>query len=353
MSSREDPPVVSIVIPHYLGDILSECLAFVYERTSDIAFEVIVADDQPHDDGSLGRAKERFPEIQIVETGGGKGMGVGCNRGLEVARGKYGFLLNNDVEVAEDWLPPLLNLMEGDASIGACQPKVRSLKERTRFDYGGAAGGMIDLLGFTFCRGRIFEAVEEDQGQYDQSVDIFWAIGGAMFVRMSCLERTGMMDEAFVMHMEEIDLCWRFHLAGYRIVSVPGSLVYHYGGFSLGAESFRKTYFNHRNQLVMMLKNWSFARLVWIFPIRILLMESTLVLALLKGDWKHPVGFLAGVLWIVTHPISIWRRRRSAQRVRTTSDVQVMNRMYRRSVVWDYFVRGKRTVSSLLGTPGG
>ncbi|MDA0747522.1 MAG: glycosyltransferase, partial [bacterium] len=128
-------PLVSIVIPHYLGDILSECLEFVYGRTEGIVFEVIVADDQPYDDGSLARAKQKFPDIRVVQTGGGKGMGVGCNRGLEVARGQYAVLLNNDVEVTENWLLPLVAAAEAYPDVAACQPKVRSLRERSRFDY--------------------------------------------------------------------------------------------------------------------------------------------------------------------------------------------------------------------------
>ncbi|MDP6779210.1 MAG: glycosyltransferase family 2 protein [Candidatus Latescibacteria bacterium] len=341
-------PVVSIVIPHWLGDVLSTCLETVYERTRGVEFEVIVANDQPYDDGSLGRARERFPEIRIVKVGGGRGMGAGCNRGMEVAEGRYAMLLNNDVEVAEGWLPPLLDAAEGDRRIGVCQPKVLSLRDRTRFDYGGAAGGMIDTLGYTFCLGRMFEHVEQDHGQYDAHRDIFWAVGGAMLVRMSCLERTGLMDEAFYMHNEEIDLCWRMHLAGYRIVSVPRSTVYHYGGWSLEAESYKKAYCNHRNQLVMVLKNLSAERLIWAFPARAVFEMATVALGVLRGDWKHPVAALAGLLWVLTHPLEVLRRRREAQRSRAVPDAVISRQMYRGSIVYAYFIRGIRTASSLL-----
>lgn len=344
-----DGPLVSIVIPHYLGDILLECLEHIYAGTSGVPFEVIVADDQPYDDGSLDRARAKFPEIRVVKAGGGRGMGAACNRGLEVARGRYAMLLNNDVEVGEGWAQPLFAAMEADERVGACQPKVRSARERERFDYGGAAGGMMDPLGYTFCLGRVMETVEADRGQYDRPREIFWAIGAAMFLRMSCLEAVGGMDEAFYMHMEEIDLCWRLHLAGYRILSVPQSLVYHYGGWSLGAERFRKAYLNHRNQMVMVLKNYSPEWLLWAFPARVCMELGTLLLAVLRRDWKHPLAALYGLLWVLAHPLQILRRRRGAQRARRVPDRAVVKKMYRGSVGFAYFVRGRRTARELLG----
>ncbi len=344
-------PLVSVIIPHYLGDIISECLTFVYERTIEIPFEVIVADDQPYDDGSLARALESFPNIVIVKTGGGngqptKGMGAGCNRGLEVAKGKYAMLLNSDVEVAENWVQPLIDAMEADKQVGACQPKVLSLRDREKFDYGGAAGGLMDVWGFTFCQGRLFETVEKDTGQYNQARDIFWAVGGAMFLRMACIKEIGMMDESFVMHMEEIDLCWRFHLAGYRIWYVPNSVVYHYGGFTLDADSYKKANFNHRNQLVMLLKNLSFTRLCVVFPVRIM-MELANVLLLFKGNWKHPLAALSGLVWVLTHPLSIAQRRFHTQKIRRVSDRDIADRFYSKSIVLQYFLRGVRTVQGL------
>lgn len=348
---KDDKPLVSVIIPHYLGDIISECLAFVYERTKGVALEVIVADDQPHDDGSLARALETYPDIIIVKTGGGngkptKGMGAGCNRGLEVARGKYAMLLNSDVEVADGWVHALIDALEADDTLGACQPKVLSLRDRNRFDYGGAAGGLMDVWGFTFCQGRLFETIEDDLGQYNTPRDIFWAVGGAMFLRMDCLAQTGMMDEYFVMHMEEIDLCWRFHLAGYHIRYIPESVVYHYGGFSLEADSYKKASFNHRNQLVMLLKNLSMGRLLWVFPGRVF-MELANVFLIFKGNWKHPLAALAGLLWLVTHPLHIYKRRRGTQDRRQVADKCISKRFYAKSVVLQYFLKGVRSVQDL------
>ena len=340
-------PLVSVIVPHFLGDILLTCLEFLYERTTGVPFEVIVADDRPHDDGSLQRAQARFPEIRVVNVGGGKGMGAGCNRGLEAARGEYAMLLNNDVEVTEDWLAPLVAAMEADPRVGVCQPKVRSLHQREKFDYGGAAGGMMDMLGYTFCLGRLFETVEEDRGQYDRSQEIFWAVGGAMFLRMRCLRETGRMDEGFYMHMEEIDLCWRFHLVGYRVISVPESMVYHYGGWTLDAKGFQKAYLNHRNQLVMVLKNLSALTLAWVFPARVLMEMSTLLLGIVKRDWRRPAAALCGLCWVMFHPTAILRRRRDAQRVRVVKDAEIIGKMYRGVVGIRYFLRGVRKASDL------
>jgi GT2 family glycosyltransferase len=276
-------------------------------------------------------------------------MGAGCNRGLEVARGEYAFLLNNDVEVAEGWLEPLLAAMRDDLKLGACQPKVRSLRDRARFDYGGAAGGMMDRYGYTFCLGRLFDTVEEDCAQYDEPREIFWGMGGALFLRMACLERVGYVDEAYHMHMEEIDLCWRIRLAGYRIFSVPASVVYHYGGWSLESDSFRKAYLNHRNQLVMVLKNLSAGRLVWVFPARVCLELATLLLGIVRGDWKHPAASLAALAWVATHTGEIRCRRRNSQAVKAADDSEVYGVVYPGSVAAQYFLRRVRTAQDLPG----
>ena len=142
-------------------------------------------------------------------------------------------------------------------------------------------------------------------------------------------------------------LCWRFHLAGLRVLSVPGSVVYHHGAFSLKADSFRKTYLNHRNQLVLILKNWSFLNLFWAFPARVLLLSATLFLPLIKGNWKHPLAAIAGLLWVFTHPLNIWLRRREARRSLAVSDAEVLRKMYRGSIVYQHYVRGVRTVAQL------
>jgi len=345
--STSQTPTVSIIIPHYLGDILLDCLASIYDHKGDVSFEVIVADDQPHDDGSIGRVLDRWPGIQILKTGGSKGLAFGCNRGLEVAKGRFAILLNNDVEVSAGWLEALVAAADADDRIGACQPKVRSMREKERLDSEGAAGGMMDIYAYPFCLGRVFDRVEMDEGQYDESRDIFWALGGAMFLRMEAIKRVGQMDEAFYMHMEEIDLCWRLHLAGYRIISVPKSVVYHWGGFSLKAESFHRLYLKHRNSFVMLLKNWSLPYLLKIVPMRVLL-ECLTGLAILKGDWKRAAAGIAGAIWVLFHPLDIIRRRRASQAVRIVADDEIARTMLGHSVVVSFFIRGQHTALEIL-----
>jgi hypothetical protein len=350
-TATSESPAVSIIIPHYLGDILSDCLATIYAHTNDVAFEVIVADDQPHDDGSIGRALERWPDIQIVKTGGTKGLAFGCNRGLEIAKSRYAMLLNNDVEVSAGWLSALVKAADEDSDIGACQPKVRSMREKERLDSEGAAGGMMDQYAYPFCLGRVFDTVELDEGQYDEGRDIFWALGGAMFLRMEAIEHTGFLDEAFYMHMEEIDLCWRLRMAGYRIVSVPDSVVFHWGGFSLKAETFQRLYLKHRNSFVMLLKNWSFPFLLKTVPVRIAL-ECLTGLAILKGDWKRAAAGIAGAAWVLLHPFDVMRRRRVSQAARRVPDREVARAMLGRSVVVSYFIRGRKTATDVLRADG-
>lgn len=340
-------PVVSVIIPHYLGDILSDCLVTIYGCQETTLFEVIVADDQPHADGSIERALEKWPDIRVIRTGGAKGLAYGCNRGLEIARGKYAILLNNDVEVTDGWLSELVAVAEADASIGACQPKVRSMRDKAQLDSEGAAGGLMDIYAYPFCLGRVFETVEMDEGQYDTVQDIFWALGGAMFLRMEAVRSVGLMDEAFYMHMEEIDLSWRLHVAGYRIVSVPKSLVYHWGGFSLKAETFQRLYLKHRNSFVMLLKNWSVPYLLRTVPVRVFL-ECLTTAAILKGDWKRALAGIAGVLWVLTHPLDVLRRRRDVQSVRRVNDAEVKRSMYDRSLVMTYYLRGRHTAAEIL-----
>ena len=353
---KENGILVTVVIPHYLGNVILECLEHLYRWTQRDDVEVLVVDNQPRDDGSLQQVSGRFPDVRLIRwqtaPGGNIGYGAGCNRGLESARGRYVLLLNNDVIVTEGWLEPLLKVMDSDQRIAACQPKMLSAHEKNLFDSSGAAGGLMDSFGYPFCLGRVFDEVEVDAGQYDQSRDIFWAIGAAMFVRLAALADTGKMDEDYVMHMEEIDLCWRLHLAGYRVVSVPDSVVLHYGAMSLGTETFKKAYVNHRNNLVMVMKNWSLRTLLWALPIRLAMEGATVLAGPLKGQWRRSGAALAGLAWVLSHPLSILRRRRVSQASRQVSDAIIREKLYRGSVVVGFFLRGRRTASALLGNGG-
>jgi GT2 family glycosyltransferase len=343
-------PDVTVVIPHYRADVLSDCLESLFAHT-DLPFHVMVIDDGP-DAPSICRARAVFPQIEILRNERNLGFCAACNRGLQTVRTRYAVLLNDDTRVTPGWLAPLLEAAERDPSIAACQPKLLSATDPDRFDYAGGAGGYIDCFGYTFCRGRLFDHREQDQGQYDRSAPLFWACGSAMFLRVEAVREVGLLDVDYFMHFEEIDLCWRLHLAGYSIAAVPASVVYHYSGFSLPPASFRKVYLNHRNNLVLLCKNLAFGRLLWIGPVRLGLELFTTFTSLLRGDWPRTAAPLAALLWCLFHPLQLLRRRRHSQSLRRVSDAAIRHGVYRGSIVFQYFARRVRAASQLIPEGG-
>jgi len=343
--------MISIVIPHYNGSILLDCLSLLFQRTRYSPFEVIVVDDGSSD-GSVEEAKARFPEIKVLRNARNLGFAATCNRGLDAAEGRYVVLLNNDVEVQPGWLSELVRFADVHEEIGACQPKILSVRDRTRFDYSGAAGGLMDVFGYPFCLGRVFEELEEDRGQYDAPRAIFWASGTAMLLRKEALKVTGLLDERFFMHVEEIDLCWRMHLAGYAVWSVPSSVVTHHSGWTLSPESFLKMFLNHRNTLMTLLKNYSLRNVVRIFPLRLGLECASMLAFSAKLDVKRAAPNLWGVLWVLGHLGEIWSARRTVQRMRRVSDEEVMARMFRGSIALRHFWPSKASGSLVIGDWG-
>jgi hypothetical protein len=340
------PPLVSIVIPHFNGEeILERCLTSL-ASTAYANTEIIVVDNGSSDD-SAGAAARRHPEIRVIRNPENLGYAGGCHSGLPQANGSYVVFLNNDTEVDPQWLSVLVAAAESDPRIAACQPKLLSISNKNVFDYAGAAGGEIDIFGYPFCRGRIFFTCEKDEGQYDAGGDVFWASGAALFLRKSALEQVGGFDEDFFAHMEEIDLCWRLHLAGWRVVAVPQARVYHHAGATLRPESYQKLFRNHRNNLVMILKNYQPKNLLWIVPIRIFFELTTLLYALLRRDWVRVKAVVAALIFIITNAKRIRQRRKAAQGSRQLPDREIFFKMYRGCIVWDYFVRGIRRFQDL------
>ncbi len=213
--------------------------------------EVIVA-DSASTDGSVELLGERFPQVRRIELDCNYGFTGGYNRALGQVDAEYCVLINSDIEVTPGWLGPLTAWMDTHPGCAACAPKLLSWHDRSLFEYAGAAGGYIDALGYTFCRGRILRRVETDRGQYDTPKDVFWVSGACMMVRMSLWRECGGLDERFFAHMEEIDLCWRMHLRGYHVSAVPQSVVYHIGGGTLPQDSPWKLELNYRNNLLML-----------------------------------------------------------------------------------------------------
>jgi GT2 family glycosyltransferase len=330
---------ISIIIPHFNGkDILTSCLnSLLKNNYSD--YEIIVVDNGSSD-GSQELIKNKFSQVILIENKSNKGYAGGCNSGISFTKGKYILFLNNDVEVADNFLQEIFNAMDADENIGLVQPKLLSMQKKTHFDYSGGAGGEIDIFGFPFARGRVFIDLEEDKSQYDDMTnEIFWASGTAVLIRKTLLDKIGSFDEDFFAHMEEIDLNWRAQLVGYKSVITLKTFLYHYSGYTLPAENPRKMYLNHRNNLIMILKNYSFLTLLWVFPIRLGLEFIAFAYAAVTGNKNWAIGVLKGVGFVISHFGSIWKKHIQVQKMRTVSDSEIMQNMYKGSIALAFFLK--------------
>ncbi len=343
-------PLVSIIIPHWRGQKILQRALSSLQRISYRPLEILLIDNGC-DDGSIAEAQHKFPGVRVIVAERNLGFAGGCNLGLHLAAGKYALLFNDDAEATPDFLEPLVEIMENDPQVAACQPKIRSLEFPEKFDYAGANGGFLDIFGFPFCRGRIFMTLEDDRGQYDDRCDLFWASGACCLLRLSALQQVGLLDVNFFAHMEEIDLDWRLHLAGYRVVSAPESEVRHHAGSTLHPDKPYKIYLNHRNSLIMMMKNYSARNLLWVLPGRLLLDTVAFWYRVFHGDFRRALAIVRAGLHVVRHWRSIISRRRENQKHRRVSDRDLMQRIYRRSIVWDYFIAGRKFFSMLPSIP--
>ena len=332
------PPVSIVIVTWNALPLLKQCLPSVV--ASDYPDLQIILADNASTDGSAEWARKHFPQVEVVRHPENWMFCRGNNEALPHASGKYVVLLNNDVEVPRGWLHPLVAAMEADPRVAAVQPKMLQHGDRSRFEYAGASGGYLDRLGYPFARGRIFFTMEDDHGQYDDARDVFWASGAALMLRRSALDEVGLLDEQFVMHMEEIDLCWRLHRAGYRVRVVPSSVVYHIGGGSLPQGNARKVYFNFRNSLLLLFKNLPPAEWRRVFPRRAALDASAAVRALAAGRLQEATAILRA--YADAH-----RMKDAYRSERPTDASEAATLPYRRSIVVDYFLRGLRTFSAL------
>ena len=341
-----EPPLVSIIIPHQAGtDILIGCLDALTRDTSYPNLEIILVDNGSTD-GSVQEAQRRFPTVRVVRLEGNMGFAGGCNRGIHASHGEYVLLLNDDTEVEPGCVKELVQVAREDVKVGACQPKIRSLRDKAQFEYSGAAGGLMDVYGYPFSRGRLMGHVEVDRGQYDDPAEVFWASGVCMLIRRSVLEKAGLFDEVFFAYMEEIDLCWRIHLQGFRVVYVPTSVVYHVGGYSLAQRSIKRIYLNHRNSIIMLLKNYSWKSLLWTFPVKVVLELAILAGALVRNR-RRSLAVIMSFGWLLTHIPTILRLRWSVQKSRKIPDGEILPRLYQgMAPIW-YFLFGIRQVTDL------
>ena len=278
---------VSVVILNWNGvGMLQKFLPKVVEYSVNQGVEICVADNASTDE-SVSYLQANFPNVRLIVLDKNYGFAEGYNRALEQVEAEYVVLLNSDVEVSLHWLEPLVEYMDAHPEVAACQPKIRSERNKEYFEYAGAAGGYLDKYGYPFCRGRIFDVVEKDEGQYDTVSSVFWATGAALFIRLKDYWEAGGLDGRFFAHMEEIDLCWRLRSRGRGIVCIPQSVVYHVGAATLKKENPRKTFLNFRNNLLMLYKNLPEKELKKVMFIRGLLDWVATFVFLLKGDGKN------------------------------------------------------------------
>jgi GT2 family glycosyltransferase len=337
-----DPHVAVVILNwngrNFLEQFLPSVMASTYAR-----FEVIVADNGSTDE-SIPFLQQTYPGIRLILLDKNYGFARGYNEALKQVTADYYILLNSDVEVPPGWIEPMVHLMKGNDGIGACQPKILSYKQPQLFEYAGAAGGWLDKYGYPFAKGRIFDICEEDHGQYDKAEPIFWASGAALFIRASVFHEMKGFDEYFFAHQEEIDLCWRIQLAGYRIYSCPASAVYHVGGGTLPRGNSKKTYLNFRNNHIMLSKNLPLGRKLWIMPARNFLDLVSAAKGLLSGDGGYFIAIIrahaAFVKWWLFY------KQRS---VFPLSRKGTLSGYLNKNTVWLHFVKKKKVFPEIVG----
>lgn len=323
---------VTIAILNYNGkDYLEKFLSLAIEKS--VPAQIVVADNDSND-GSVSYLKSAFPTIRCIELGQNHGYAGGYNEALKEVQSDYYVLLNSDVAVTEDWLTPLVAFMESHPDYAACQPKIKDYQNKEKFEYAGACGGCIDALGYPYCRGRILNHTEIDEGQYDEEMDVFWASGACMMVRAKDFHEAGGFDASFFAHMEEIDLCWRFQSHQKKIRVLPQSVVFHVGGGTLAYQSPFKNYLNFRNGLSLLIKNLPISQLLYKLPIRVLLDWIAAVAFLLSGQPRLFVSVIKAHLHVISKI-----RITCAKRNHTSPLLSSI------SIVWRYYVGRKKRFS--------
>ncbi len=338
-------PRVAIIILNWNGaKLLQQFLPSVIAFSLGENIRIIVADNGSTDN-SLQLLQNEFPQVEILDLKQNYGFARGYNEALRLIDSDYYVVLNSDVEVTENWLDEPIRLMESDSSIAAVQPKILSFLQKTHFEYAGAAGGFIDRFGYPFCRGRIFNEIEKDCGQYDSQSDIFWATGACMFIRSKLFHEVGGFDADFWAHMEEIDLCWRLKNQGHRIVYTPGSKVYHLGGGSLPYESPRKLYLNFRNNLWLLYKNLPSGQLFYIILLRMIL-DGVAAMKLLA---EFNLNGIKSVLKSHYHfYLSLPVLRRKRQLARKAGHLKPPAKRLPQSIVFQFYVRKQKRFNDIL-----
>lgn len=341
--NSSQPSLCTVLVLNYNGiDFLKRfCqswIDFLPDNT-----ELVIADNASTDE-SLMYLKESYPQIRLIELQKNHGFAQGYNFAMEEVVTPYCILLNSDIEIKSDWVPPLIEMLESNESIAAVQPKIRDQKASDHFEYAGAAGGFVDRLYYPFCRGRIFQSIEKDENQYDDSIEIFWATGAAIALRTEEFKMIGGFDSDFFAHMEEIDLCWRFKSMGKKIMFQPGSTVYHVGGGTLSYASSKKTFLNFRNSLLMIFKNEASNRVFSVLFRRMILDGVAAISFLLKGQ----VGaFFAVFKAHIAFYGLMSKFRKKRKHIQSSLKTQTPNNKGRisKSILTHYYLKGQKKFS--------
>jgi GT2 family glycosyltransferase len=338
-------PSVAIVIlnwngKHHLEKFLPSVLATNYAN-----FEVIVADNASSD-GSLDYLQQNLPMVRLIVLKENHGFARGYNEALKQVTADYYMLLNSDVEVHPGWLQPLIHVLTTQENAAACQPKILAYNDRRLFEYAGGAGGWLDLFGYPFARGRIFDICEEDKGQFDKTEEVFWASGAAMLIKSQVYHELNGFDEYFFAHQEEIDLCWRMHLAGYRVFCCPEATIYHVGGGTLPRGNSKKTFLNFRNNQILLAKNLPWSEKWWKIPFRLFLDQVSAFKGLFSGDAGYFVAIfkahLAYVDWFLF--------KQKVRPEHTRRKLDTLPGVYKGNVVWQHFALKKKSFKAITGT---
>ncbi|HXS35730.1 MAG TPA: glycosyltransferase family 2 protein [Flavipsychrobacter sp.] len=337
----------AVVILSYNGKKWHELFLPKIVEEANTGYDVIVVDNASTDD-TYHYLQENFPTIKTLQISINRGFSNGYYEAFKQIKAKYYILLSADFEVTEGWYPPLYKAMEQHEKLAACQPKIRYWREREYFEYAGAGGGFIDKLGYLFCRGRIFNDLEKDNGQYEDNIEVFWASGGCLMLRADLYHKAGGLDPDLYAHMEEVDLCWRIKNMGYSIGYIGGSTVYHVGGSIISYGSPQKLYYNFRNNLILLIKNEKTSKLLWLFPLRLLLDGVAGARLFITGKFKETATIIKAHFHFYRDLGKWLQRRRDNKKL-----IQQRNEegIYKRSIVWDYFILRKKIFPQLKWKP--
>ncbi|PKQ70811.1 glycosyltransferase family 2 protein [Raineya orbicola] len=317
---------------HWLEKFLPSVIAHSAEA------QIIVADNASTDN-SVDFLRLSFPQVKLICFEQNLGFCKGYNEALKQIEAKYFVLLNSDIEVSSNWLLPLIDFLEKNSEVIVVQPKIKSFYQKTYFEYAGASGGFLDKWGYAFCRGRIFDTCEKDEGQYNEPCEIFWATGACMVVRAEWWHKLGGFDENLFAHFEEIDFCWRVQRTGGKVFCVAESEVFHVGGGTLNASNPRKTFLNYRNNLIVLAKNLPFPQCFYKVFIRLFLDGLSAMLFLKKGEWKHIWAIIKAHWAFYAYLLFAKKQKQKLPQKVTLPKI---------SIVWAYFVKGRKTFQEIF-----